>query len=121
MDEILKNAPHWRALAEEKMSKYQGLNTDLSHFHLDIHTASWCPDCEREITELMALIWTLKDFAPSLNTIQHYENKDEYKQKKQAGVLNIKAVPTIIIKDANKLEINRIEEVIDGPLIEYFK
>lgn len=73
-------------------------NLDLASLEIEVHTASWCPDCVREVSELLAL-----DKAASRSfknvTLLSYENKDDYIAKKSSGGLNISCLPTIVIKD----------------------
>ena len=71
---------------------------DLTSLELVIHTASWCPDCIREVSELLALDKASSHGFKSL-TLHSYEDKENYMAKKSSGELGISCLPTIIIND----------------------
>ena len=109
--ELFQIAPHWQNLVEDKSKNYSDIQGDFSSFSIIVHNATWCPDCERETVELLALCRALGEKAPSLEIV-HYEDIEEYKKAKAQKTLPISCLPTIIfLKDEN--ELGKIEEESD--------
>ncbi len=108
MKKLLKLVPLWQNIIDSKVALYSDIANDLSNIRVTVHNASWCPDCEREVTDLLALAAALKEQAPAIQIIS-YEDKARYKAQKAQGQLAIKCLPTIIFNDSHK-EIGRIEE-----------
>ncbi|MEH6446621.1 MAG: hypothetical protein V7784_22215 [Oceanospirillaceae bacterium] len=79
-----------------------------------IHNASWCPDCEREISQLLALDAQAEQGFDAI-TVHSYEDIADYKKRKIAGELAISCLPTIIVYRQG-LEVLRIEEDSAGQL-----
>ncbi len=100
----------WNALVKSKEASYKKFKDSKSFKNLEIslHNASWCPDCEREVTDLLAWLTTLNDETISFLAYE-YEDKEKYKREKKENLLSINSLPTIIFKKDNK-EIMRIEE-----------
>ncbi|OUR94229.1 hypothetical protein A9Q84_18170 [Halobacteriovorax marinus] len=99
----------WESKILSKMNLFSDFQGDYSEFHITLHNATWCPDCERESTDLLAMIKVLDKSSPKLEII-HYEDRAEYKDKKDRGQLSIHCLPTIIFHDKLQREIGRIEE-----------
>jgi len=117
--EIYKFAPHWKDVVNRKLKGIENSNQDLSEIKVIMHNASWCPDCEREVTELLALCESLKNKSPKLELIS-YEDKEEYKKKKSQGKLSITALPTFeIIK--NDILIGKIIEKSNGGFLNHLQ
>ncbi|PIK15801.1 hypothetical protein [Halobacteriovorax sp. JY17] len=115
--EIYIHAPHWEDIVELKRREFLRNENSLSleDISIEVHNATWCPDCEREITGLMALI-LLSAEKPILK-IYSYENREEYRSKKLSGLLSTECLPTIIFKK-NEVEITRVLEDSKGRLLE---
>lgn len=109
--DIYSYAPEWRSLVDSKKQNYTDIRDDYSNFRIVVHNATWCPDCVRETTELLAFVEVLGAKAPSLEIIP-YEDINDYKEKKLSGVLEITCLPTIIFSN-NDGELGRIEEKSD--------
>lgn len=101
IQDIYKIAPNWKSIVESKVVNYKKLNKDLSEYSVELHNGTWCPDCERESTELFALIESFGVKAPSL-TIISYEDIEKYKLMKISNTLGISCLPTIIFKKKNQ-------------------
>lgn len=71
---------------------------DLTSLELVIHTASWCPDCVREVSELLALDKAASHGFKNV-TLHSYEDKEDYMAKKSGAELGIDCLPTIMIND----------------------
>jgi len=71
-------------------------NLNLTSLEVEVHTASWCPDCVREVSELLALNKAASHGFKNL-TLHSYEDKEDYMAKKASGVLDISCLPTIMI------------------------
>ncbi|GAA6154206.1 TlpA family protein disulfide reductase [Pseudoteredinibacter isoporae] len=104
----------WKPEIDQHLSKIQNMKQDFSDVEIIIHNASWCPDCVRETSELLAIKQSLQDKAPQITLIS-YEDKDYYMSNK--AELDINCVPTIIAK-RNGQEYARIEENSNGKLLE---
>ncbi|EQC47474.1 hypothetical protein [Bacteriovorax sp. Seq25_V] len=104
----------WKTLVKQKMGSYKELNeeVDFDNLEVDIHNASWCPDCEREVTDLFAWLNVVESDLIKLNIFE-YEDKELYKSQKLNGCLSIKCLPTIIFKKSG-LELLRVEEISDN-------
>lgn len=118
--EIYSFAPKWRELVTKKKQEFLDKNTNLKleTISIDIHNATWCPDCERETVELIALL-EINSTTVEIN-IYSYEDLQSYKDKKKEGSLPVKCLPTFIIKSHNK-EIARIEEDSNNKLLKFLK
>jgi len=89
---------------------------DLGKFSVVIHNASWCPDCEREVSLLLAI--DEQASVPFENvTLYSYEDKEDYQQKKLAGELAVSCLPTLVFYRQDE-EVLRIEEDSAGQLVE---
>jgi thiol-disulfide isomerase/thioredoxin len=99
--------------AAETVSQQIG---DLGELSVDIHNASWCPDCEREVSLLLA-IDELASRGFENMTLFSYEDKTDYRQKKLAGELSITCLPTLIFYKQGE-EVMRVEEDSAGQLVE---
>ena len=106
----------WSSSIKEATDKISQQKNDLGKLSVVIHNASWCPDCEREVSLLLAL-----DHQASASfakvTLHSYEDKEQYKQRKLAGELAISCLPTLIFYKQDK-EVMRIEEDSAGQLVE---
>jgi len=106
----------WSSSIEQATNKISQQQCDLGKLSVVIHNASWCPDCEREVSLLLALNQQAsRSFAEV--TLYSYEDKEQYKQKKLAGELAITCLPTLIFYQQDK-EVMRIEEDSAGQLVE---
>jgi len=105
---IYSIAPDWVSLVESKVEKFLDLKDDYSDIEILVHNATWCPDCVRETTDLLAMQRALGKNSPSVSII-HYEDFKEYKLQKGLGTLEISCLPTIIFKKKG-VELGRIEE-----------
>jgi len=99
----------WNTIIEQKANHYKDCKEDLSEINVVLHNATWCPDCVREATDLLAMIKVMGKRAPKLTVIS-YEDKSDYKEKKSLNLLPIKCLPTIVISTKGEVEIGRIEE-----------
>ncbi len=119
-EEIYSYAPKWRELVDIRTKELQDKDTKLSldSISIDIHNATWCPDCERETVELMALL-SINSTPVEIN-IYSYEDLQDYKEKKKNGALPIKCLPTFIFKRDSK-ELTRIEEDSSNKLLDILK
>lgn len=119
-EEIYSHAPKWRELVNAKKVELlnQKISLDLNIDSIDIYNASWCPDCERETVELMALL--LLNSSPVKISIHSYEDLETYKENKKEGVLPIKCLPTFIFSTNDK-EVVRIEENSNGQLLQILR
>ncbi|MGB1237636.1 MAG: TlpA family protein disulfide reductase [Pseudomonadales bacterium] len=91
-------------------------DADLSALHVQLHNATWCPDCERESTVLLALSQgAAKGFG--VLELNSYEDKAAYQSAKADGRLSVDCLPTLIVKREGK-EVLRIEEDSQGGLVE---
>jgi thiol-disulfide isomerase/thioredoxin len=120
MKEIYEVAPHWRQITESKTAQYKSFSKDLSNLSIIIHNASWCPDCEREVTDLLAFLSTQKN-KPHKVEIHNYEDKELYKKMKSEKNLSISCLPTIIFNDKNSNSIATIEEQAIPNFTEFIK
>lgn len=115
-EELYKLAPSWEDLSISKRSSYAGVTLDLSDYTFIVHNATWCPDCERELTELMALCDELGiDRSPKL-VLKSYENIEEYKVLKGRGQLEVSCLPTIEV-NKNSVVIGKVEETSSPNLL----
>lgn len=119
-EEIYSYAPKWREFVIKRKQELldRGVELSLGPISLDIYNATWCPDCERETVELLALL--LLNSTPIDINIHSYEDIESYKEKKKEGSLPVKCLPTFIFKSNNK-EISRIEENSNNKLLEILK
>ena len=106
----------WSSSIKDAKDKISLQKSDLGKLSVVIHNASWCPDCEREVSQLLALD-ELASHSFANVTLYSYEDKEEYKQKKLAGELDVTCLPTLIFYVQNK-EVMRIEEDSAGQLVE---
>jgi thiol-disulfide isomerase/thioredoxin len=106
--DIYSYAPEWREIVNSKLQNFSDINDDFSSIKVVVHNGTWCPDCVRETTDLLAMVESLDNRAPSLEVIA-YEDIEDYKVKKSSGTLPIKCLPTMIFYK-NGDEIGRIEE-----------
>lgn len=106
----------WQKEIAKQQAKYRNIELDLSDVSIDLHNATWCPDCVRECSELLALKAALGSKAPEISLIS-YEDKEDYMNNKAS--LDISCLPTIIFK-RGKLEFARIEEDSKGMMLELF-
>ncbi len=115
--EIYSHAPKWRELVANRRNELEAKEVELSleSISIDIHNASWCPDCERETVELMALL-EINSKKVEIN-IYSYEDIQSYKAKKAEGSLPVKCLPTFIFKRDGE-ELARVEESSGGELQE---
>ncbi len=104
----------WQSEIAEQLEKFRNIELNLSQVEIELHNATWCPDCVRECSELLAIKASLRDKAPKISLIS-YENKDEYMNNKAS--LDISCLPTIIFK-RNGQEFARIEEDSKGKMLE---
>ncbi|MBB6523872.1 thioredoxin family protein [Pseudoteredinibacter isoporae] len=104
----------WQVEISNYRSQLNGLDLDLSDVHISLHNASWCPDCVRETSELLAIKQALKEKAPHITLIS-YEDKEHYMNNKSS--LEVNCVPTIIASRDGQ-EYARIEENSQGKLLE---
>lgn len=79
-----------------------------------IHNATWCPDCEREVSQLLAIDKQAKSGFEKID-LHSYEDKAAYREGKQASSLPISCLPTIIFYRDNQ-EVYRIEEDSNGEM-----
>ncbi|MFT5709124.1 MAG: thiol-disulfide isomerase/thioredoxin [Oceanospirillaceae bacterium] len=79
-----------------------------------IHNASWCPDCEREVSQLLALDAQAEHGFDSI-TVHSYEDIEDYKKRKIAGALVVTCLPTLIFYQEGQ-EVLRVEEDSAGQL-----
>jgi|GEM_PF-1768115 len=109
---LAKLASRWSKSIARAAQTYQDHELDLSQYKVELHNASWCPDCEREVSDLLGLQQanTLKFAAIELHS---YENKASYQQQKQTNSLPIKCLPTIIFYRADTLVLT-VEENSHG-------
>lgn len=105
----------WQELSTQKKLKVpkETLGLDLSKVSIEIHFSTWCPDCERELTDLFSLTENMNQ--PPKFTFFSYEDKQDYRDKKSQGLLTIKCLPTLIFTRDNS-EFLRIEEDSKGAL-----
>ena len=117
---LYEKAPEWRELVQQKRDYFlkSGLSISVKDLSIEVHNATWCPDCVREVTELMALI-TLCQNPITLKVIS-YEDREAYKDAKENGRLPIDCLPTIIFKKSDK-EICRVKESSNGDLSKAFQ
>lgn len=106
----------WAAPITDAAELLTQQDNDLSKLSVVIHNASWCPDCEREVSLLLALDAQASHGFANV-TLHSYEDKEEYKQKKLAGELAITCLPTLIFYSQDQ-EVMRIEEDSSGLLVE---
>lgn len=103
----------WKDEIANHLIKLQDVQLDLSDVSIELHNASWCPDCVRESSELLAIKQALKDKAPQIALV-NYEDKEHYMANK--AELEVNCVPTIIAS-LNGQEYARIEENSNGELL----
>ncbi len=84
-----------------------------------VHNASWCPDCEREVSYLLAVDAQAQEGFGDI-ALHSYEDKESYRLGKQSGTLPINCLPTIIFSLGDK-EFYRIEEDSAGELMSILK
>ena len=89
---------------------------DLAELSAVVHNASWCPDCEREVSLLLAIDEQASRGFENI-TLYSYEDKADYQQKKLAGELAITCLPTLVFYRQGE-EVMRIEEDSAGQLVE---
>mgnify|MGYP000577873826 CR=1 FL=1 len=105
----------WQTAINAAKSELPFEDVSYQSLTVDIHNASWCPDCEREVSLLLALdAQASKGFGELV--LHSYEDKESYKARKQSGSLSITCLPTIIFYRDEK-EIFRVEEDSAGQLI----
>lgn len=109
IEEMYRLAPHWRELVESKISSFSDYDKDLGDYSVELHNATWCPDCERESSSLLAFVEALGEKAPKL-IIFGYEDVEHYKKLKASNQLSISCLPTIIFKDENMKTVLTIHE-----------
>ena len=107
--DVYKIVPNWKSLVKSQLSMFNNYPKDLSEFSVELHNATWCPDCERESSALFAMVESLGGKAPKLKIIG-YENIQEYKQLKTSKKLEISCLPTIIFKNSNQEAVLSINE-----------
>lgn len=105
----------WAPAIEQLKSTAASTRADnYSGHNVVIHNASWCPDCEREVVELLALN-ELAGSGFDQITLHSYEDKAQYQARKQSGKLTVNCLPTIIIY-RDETEVIKIEEDSKGEL-----
>lgn len=94
-------AARWSKPIARAAQTYQGNSLDLSQYKVELHNASWCPDCEREVSDLLGLQQANQQEFGAIE-LHSYENKAAYQQQKQSASLPIDCLPTIIFYCAGK-------------------
>lgn len=91
----------------------------LNELDIEVHNATWCPDCVREVSELLALANNAAANFKSI-TLNSYEDKAQYQEGKKDGSLTINCLPTIRIHRQGELVLEILEDSKGGicPLIE---
>lgn len=89
-------------------------HSDYHEYTVLIHTASWCPDCEREVSQLLALDEQASHGFEKIS-LHSYEDKESYQRLKGEGGLDISCLPTLIFCHRGE-EVLRIEEDSAGQL-----
>jgi len=102
----------WQKEIAEQQEKYRSIDLNLSDVKVELHNATWCPDCVRECSELLAIKAALGSKAPEISLIS-YEDKEHYMSNK--ANLDVNCLPTIIFKRKGK-ELKRIEENSNGKM-----
>ena len=95
----------------------QTIQTNHNDYHeyiAVIHNASWCPDCEREVSLLLALDGQSSSGFKQIS-LHSYEDKESYQRLKREGSLDISCLPTLIFYRRGT-EVLRIEEDSAGQL-----
>lgn len=105
----------WKKTIDTAKSELPIEDKNYQSITVDIHNASWCPDCEREVSTLLALDAQSSQGFGELN-LHSYEDKENYIAGKQSGSLSITCLPTIIFY-RDKKELFRVEEDSQGQLI----
>ena len=106
----------WASEIDAAKSKLTGTVIDLSELSVVVHNASWCPDCEREVSYLIALNKQASSGLEDI-TVHSYEDKAAYQQGKLSGELQIRCLPTLIFYRQGK-EVLRIEEDSEYKLVD---
>jgi thiol-disulfide isomerase/thioredoxin len=104
----------WAKPISEAKSRLSISNQNLQGLSVDIHNATWCPDCEREVSLLLAIN---ENAQPAFDTLSlhSYEDINVYKEGKVKGTLEISCLPTLIFYRKGE-EVLRIEEDSAGKL-----
>lgn len=103
----------WQKEIAEQQEKYCDIDLNLSDVKVELHNATWCPDCVRECSELLAIKAALGSKAPEISLIS-YEDKEHYMSNKAS--LDINCLPTIVFT-RNEQEFARIEEDSQGKML----
>jgi len=106
----------WAKPIKDATETISHLIGDLGELSVVVHNATWCPDCEREVSQLIALDEQASRRFENI-TLYSYEDKADYQQKKLAGELAITCLPTLIFYKQGE-EVMRIEEDSAGLLAE---
>lgn len=107
-EKLYKRAPHWYEIIEKKENLFTNSNLDLSDIKIIVHNGTWCSDCEREVTELLALCNVLKNNTPTFKLFE-YEDKNLYIEQKKNDTLSVSCIPTIIFFKDN-IQVGKVEE-----------
>lgn len=98
----------WESHISEAKSDLSTNNLGYLGLSVDIHNATWCPDCEREVSLLLALDESAQPGFDAVN-LHSYEDINVYKDGKAKGALEISCLPTLIFYRKGE-EVLRIEE-----------
>ncbi len=104
----------WASLIDDASHNIATDVNDFKALKVVIHNATWCPDCEREVSELLALDAQAIQGFDNI-TLYSYEDKADYKQRKAAAELPISCLPTLIFYRADQ-EVLCIKEDSAGQL-----
>lgn len=105
----------WAPAIEQLKSANPAMQTgDYSGLSAVVHNASWCPDCEREVVQLL-VINELADSGFDQIILHSYEDKAQYQASKQRGELTVSCLPTILIY-RGEAEVMKVEEDSSGQL-----
>lgn len=105
----------WRSSIALSESELSSGDMDLSAVSVFIHNASWCPDCEREVSQLLSIDGQVSQGFREI-VLESYEDKESYKAEKSKGQLKISCLPTIIFYRKG-VEVARIEEDSNGEML----
>ncbi len=105
----------WQTTIDAAKSDLPVEDKNYQSLTVAIHNASWCPDCEREVSQLLAVdAQAAKGFGELV--LHSYEDIESYKAGKKAGSLSITCLPTIIFY-RDEQELFRVEEDSAGQLV----
>lgn len=104
----------WEENISVAKSSHSNAKNDFQGISVSVHNATWCPDCVREVSELLALDEQANTGFEEI-ILHSYEDSEQYKIAKANGELSISCLPTLIFQRGEE-EVLRIEEDSNGQL-----